>query len=359
MALVMGGAARAVSLHKSILRHFGAGLAALMFVAAALVPVAPAVAATLDDVRTRGHLVCATVDALPGFAQMGENGLWSGFDVDFCRAIATAVLGDPDLVQFRALSGKARFAHLQTGAVDLLARDAEWTLTRDSLYGVHFVATSFYDGQAFLVPESSGIVSAFELKDVRLCMVDNPDQVTAVENFFFQTQSAYSLTLYEATEDLGVAYAAGLCDAVSAPASWLNAMRRGLSDPATQRILPERLSKRPLGPVVREGDDEWFNIVKWVLYALINAEELGVTSVNVDPMLDTKNTAIKHLLGVEGDFGTPLRLKPSWARDVIHAVGNYGEIYARNFGSQTGVALPRGLNSLWTKGGLLYAPPIR
>lgn len=316
-------------------------------------------AATLDKVRERGHLICASVSGLPGFAQKGSDNLWSGFDVDFCRAVAAAVLDDPNRVVFRSLPGEARFADLQTGQVDLLARNAPWTMTRDNSFGVDYVATSFYDGLAFLVPQASNVVSAYELKQVKVCMVNNPDEVRAVQDLMFETQATYEEKLYEDREDLGVAYQAGLCDAVAAPGTWLYALRRSLADPAAHRILPERISQRPLGPVVRQGDSEWFNIVRWTLFALINAEELGVTSSNIEPMLAIKNPAIQRLLGAGEDIGKPLRLNPAWIRNVIKAVGNYGEIYARNFGSQTGVALPRGLNSLWTKGGLIYGPPIR
>lgn len=316
-------------------------------------------AATLDKVRERGHVICASVAALPGFAQQGADGLWSGFDVDFCRAVAAAVLDDPNRVVFRSLQGEARFADLQTGQVDLIARNAPWTMTRDNSFGVDYVATSFYDGLAFLVPKSSNVVSAYELKQVKICMVNNPDEVRAVQDLMFETQSSYEEKLYEDREDLGVAYQAGICDVVAAPGTWLYSLRRSLPDPAAHQILPERISQRPLGPVVRQGDDEWFNIVRWTLFALINAEELGVTSNNIEPMLALKNPAIKRLLGSGEDVGTPLRLNPMWIRNVIKSVGNYGEIYARNFGSQTGVALPRGLNALWTKGGLLYGPPVR
>lgn len=319
---------------------------------------APASAQTLDAVRARGHLVCAATNILPGFAQR-TNDLWSGFDVDICRGIAAAVLGDPDLVEFRALSGEARFAQLQTGEVDVIARNAPWTLSRDTLYGAHYVTTTFYDGLAFMVPQSLGVVSAYEFENLKVCLTDDPDERAGVAEFFFDIQARYEEVLYEDRQDLRVAYAAGLCQAVVAPASWLNAMRRSLPDPPTQRILPERISKEPLGPVVREGDDEWFNIVKWTVLSMIDAEELGVTSLNLDPMTKAKSPVVRRLLNGTDTLGASLRLEPGWIERIIRAVGNYGEIYDRNFGAQTGVALSRGLNSLWTKGGLLYAPPIR
>lgn len=325
-----------------------------MFSSAAL-----AQTATLDVVRERGHLVCAAANPLPGFSQRSAEGLWSGFDVDFCRAVAAAVFGNPDLVEFRPLSGDSRFAQLQNGEIDLIVRNAAWTVRRDTGYGAHFVAISFFDGQAFMVPHSLGFVSAFELDQVSVCVVDGGDEINSMREFFFETQATYSEITYEDREDLGVAYQAGLCDAVSAPASWLYGIRRSLADPRTHHILPERISREPLGPVVREGDDEWFNIVKWTLFALINAEELGVTQLNLESMAEVKTPTIRRLLGLEADFGTSLRLPPDWMQNVIGAVGNYGEMFDRNFGPQTGAALLRGLNASWTQGGLIFAPPIR
>ena len=316
-------------------------------------------ATTLEKVRARGHLVCGSSHPLPGFAEQSDKGLWSGFDVDVCRAVAAAVFGDPNLVEFRPLSGDARFAQLQTGELDLLARDAAWNMRRDTGYGVHYVATSFFDGQGFLVPQSLGAVSAFELKGVSVCVVDDSDELARIRQFFFENQASYSEVLYEDPEDLAVAYRAGLCNAISARASWLHAIQRNMSDPKAHRILPERISKAPLGPVVRDGDRQWFNIVRWTVFALIDAEELGVTSANLDSMANTKTPAIRELLGLDGDFGKALGLKKDWMNTVIRSVGNYGEIYDRNFGAGTGAPMPRGQNALWTKGGLLFAPPVR
>ena len=319
----------------------------------------PAGAATLDIVRERGHLVCGASNPLSGFAQRSESGLWSGFDVDFCRAVAAAVFGNPDLVEFRPLLGNARFAQLQNGELDIIARNAAWTVKRDSSYGAHFVAISFFDGQAFMVPQSLGVVSAFELDDITVCVLDGGDELLNMREFFFETQATYKEVIYEDREDLNVAYRSNECNAVSAPASWLYSIKKRMQDPANHRILPERISREPLGPVVREGDDEWFNIVKWTLFAMINAEELGVTQRNLDSMMAVRTPAIRRLLGMESDFGTALRLKPEWMQDVIRSVGNYGEMFDRNFGPQTGAALLRGFNTLWTQGGLLFAPPIR
>jgi general L-amino acid transport system substrate-binding protein len=332
-------------------------LSALAGPAAAQEPIAAA-GPTLAAIRERGHLICATSDALPGFAQPGPEGRWTGFDVDFCRAVAVAVFGDPSKMEFVPLSGDSRFAQLQTGAIDLIARNAPWTMRRDTVYGANYVATSFFDGQAFMVPQSLGAVSAYELDDVSVCVIDGGEELANLREFFFTTQAAYAEVLYEDREDLTVAYRSGLCNAVSAPASWLNAIRRSLPEPATHRILPERISKGAFGPVVRAGDDQWFNIVKWTLFALIDAEEVGVTSLNIGSLAKAKTHAIRRLVGLEGSFGPAIGLEPDFIAKVIQAVGNYGEIFDRNFGPETGAAVVRGQNALWANGGLLYAPPI-
>ena len=319
----------------------------------------PASAQTLETVRQRGHLVCGATDPMPGFAQRSEAGLWSGFDVDFCRAVAAAVFGNPDLVEFRPFTGTARFAALQAGEVDLLARNAAWTMSRDENYGVMFTGISFFDGLAFLASDSIDAVSAFELDNVRVCVSDNVDERKAVERFFADSGGNYSELVYEERSDFMLAYSTQRCDVVAAPASWLYAQRRMATTTDLGHILPERLNKLPYGPVVRQGDSQWFDIVRWTLMALVNAEELGVTSLNLEPMQSTRNPAIRRFLGIDQDFGEGLDLDRKWMQTVIHAVGNYGEIYARNFGAQTGAALPRGSNSLWVRGGLLYAPPVR
>lgn len=316
-------------------------------------------AQTLDAVRARDHVLCGSNGALRGFAQQGESGFWSGFDVDICRAVATAALGDPNKVEFRPLAGDARFAQLQTGMVDLMARNAHWSLPRDTLYGAKFVGVSFFDGQTILIPSSQGVVSAYDVDDLAICVLDNIDERAALSDFFFVNQTNYSEVIYENRDDLRIAYKAGICDAVSGSASWLNAIRATFDDPAQHRILPERISREPLGPMVRTGDPEWFNIVRWTLFALINAEELGISSQNIDTLLLAKSPEIRRFLGLESDFGSALRLPEDWMQTVIRSVGNYGEIYERHFGSQTGASLPRGLNALWTQGGLHYAPPVR
>jgi general L-amino acid transport system substrate-binding protein len=320
-------------------------------------PIAAA-GSTLQAVRDRGHLICATSDPLPGFAQPDAEGRWTGFDVDLCRAVAVAIFGDPSRMEFVALSGDSRFAQLQSGAVDLIARNAPWTMRRDTGYGASYVATSFFDGQAFMVPQSLGAVSAFELDEVRVCVLDGGEELANLREFFFTTQATYDEVLYEDREDLAVAYRSGLCNAVSAPASWLNAIRRGMPEPATHRILPERISKGAFGPVVRAGDDQFYKIVGWTLYALINAEEAGVTSLNIESLAAAKTHKIRRLLGLEGSFGPGIGLQPDFIADVIRSVGNYGEIFDRHFGPGSGPGVERGQNALWINGGLLYAPPV-
>lgn len=326
------------------------------FAAAQSVPAAAG--PTLQAIRDRGHLICASSDPLPGFAQPGADGRWTGFDVDFCRAVAVAIFGDASKMEFVPLSGDSRFAQLQTGGIDLIARNAPWTMRRDTGYGAHYIATSFYDGQSFMVPQALGFVSAYELDDITVCVVDEPEQLANLREFFFTTQATYTEVLYEDREDLTVAYRAGLCNAVSASASFLNAMRRSLPEPAAHRIVPERISKDAFGPVVRAGDNQFADIVAWTLFALIDAEESGVTSLNIGSLAGAKTHRIRRLLGLEGDYGPSIGLDRLFIANVIKAVGNYGEIFERNFGPATGAAVVRGQNALWINGGLLYAPPV-
>lgn len=325
----------------------------------AVMPAAAQKIETLQLVRDRGFLICGATNPLPGFAQQDSTGRWSGFDVDLCRGIAAAVFGDPNKIEFRSLRGEARFAPLQTGMVDVLTRNGSWTEQRDTTYGATYVGTAFFDGQAFLVPQSMGVVSAFELDDVSICVVNSGEEVERLQDFFFTNQASYTEVPYEDVSDLAVAYLAGRCQVVAAAGRQLQAIRRALPDPSAHRILPERISKEALGPVVRDGDQQWLNIVRWTLFTLINAEELGITALNVDSLLAARTPAVRRILGVEGNFGEPLGLSQNFMANVIRAIGNYGELYERNFGPQTGAALLRGQNGLWSNGGLLYAAPVR
>ncbi len=317
-----------------------------------------AAAQTMEAMRERGFLICGSSSPLAGFAQQDADGRWSGFDVDLCRALAAAVFGNPDLIEFRSYRGEARFAPLQTGAVDVLMRNGAWTTGRDSRYGARFVTPAFFDGQAFLVPQSLGVVSAYELDNVSICAIDG-DELDALNEFFFSNQTSFRSVAYEDVADLATAYRAGLCQAISASGRQLQAIRRELPEPNLHRILPERISKEVLGPMVRNDDDQWFKTVRWTIFALISAEEVGVTSLNIDSLIAARTPAVRRILGVEGDFGVGLGLRPTFMAEAIRAVGNYSELYDRHFGPQTGAAMLRGQNALWGNGGLLYAPPIR
>ncbi len=320
---------------------------------------APFEISTLQTVRARGYVICAATRPMPGFAQISPESLWSGFDVDVCRAVAAAIFGDPSRVEFRPLSGESRFAHLVQGEVDLVARNSPWTMSRDTAYGATYTATSFFDGQAIMVSDRLNVVSAYELEGVTVCATAGSEALGRLRDFFFASQMDYEELLYEDREDIAVAYRSGRCEAITGSSSWLHAIRRTMPEPNIHRILPERLSKEPYGPVVRSGDSQWEDLVRWTLFTMINAEELGVTSVNIDSMLSARTPAIRRLLGVEGDFGDPFGLEPTWMRDVIRAVGSYGEVYERHFGSSNGTPLSRGQNALWTNGGLIYAPPVK
>ena len=334
-------------------------LRALLIIVIAFIYAAPSNASTLDTIRERDYLICGATEPSSGFAQQSEEGFWSGFDVDFCRAISSAIFADPNKVEFRVLSGDARYAPLQIGEVDVMVRNAAWTMRRDISYGLRYVTTSFFDDQAFLVNQSLGVVSAYELDNVTVCVTNDSYTQQNIAEFFFKNQIEYSEVLYENQADLETAFIAGLCDTISAPISFLYSIMRNQTDSSHYRILPERISKEPLGPLVRNGDDEWFNIVRWVLFALLDAEELGVGSLSIESMSDVKTPAIRRLLGLEADFGDALRLDKEWARNIISFVGNYKEIYERNFGPQTGAQLPRGPNALYKQGGLLFSPPLR
>jgi general L-amino acid transport system substrate-binding protein len=339
-----------------VIKHFRP----LLILASLLAALAqPVVAQTLDEVRERGFLICGSANPLAGFSQQDSDGRWSGFDVDLCRALAAAIFGNPDLIEFRSYRGEARFAPLQTGAVDVLMRNGAWTAARDTRFGARYVTTSFFDGQAFLVPQSLSVVSAYELDAVSICVVERSGELRALDEFFFSNQTRFTEVVYEEEADLAVAYRAGLCQVLSASGRQLQAIRRELSDPAMHRILPERITKEALGPMVRTGDDQWFEIVRWTIYALISAEEVGITSLNIDSLAAARTAAVRRLLGLEQDFGAGLGLRATFMADAVRAVGNYSELYERHFGPQTGAAMLRGQNALWRNGGLLYAPPIQ
>ncbi len=315
---------------------------------------------TLDTVRARGQLSCGVSQGLPGFSSPDAKGRWSGIDVDFCRAVAAAVLGDAAKVRFTPLSSKERFTALQSGEIDLLSRNSTWTQTRDAALGINFAGVIYYDGQGFMVRRSLGVKSARELDGAAVCVNAGTTTELNVADYFRTHGMKYTPVVFEKSDEVVAAYDAGRCDVYTTDQSGLYAQRLKLKDASAHVVLPEIISKEPLGPAVRQGDDKWFNIVRWTLFALIGAEELGVGRDNVAALAaTTRNPEIRRLLGREGRAGVHLGLDPEWARRLIAAVGNYGEMFERHLGVNSRLGIARGLNRLWTKGGLHYAPPIR
>lgn len=318
-----------------------------------------AAAATLDDVKAKGFVQCGVSQGLPGFSNPDADGNWSGLDVDLCRGVAAAIFGDPEAVKFTPLSAKERFTALQSGEIDILSRNTTWTMSRDTQLGLNFAGVNYYDGQGFMIRTSMNINSALELSGASICTNTGTTTELNVADYFRANNMEYELVAFEKADEVVAAYDAGRCDVYTTDQSGLYAQRLKLTDPGEHKVLPEIISKEPLGPVVRQGDDQWFNIVKWVHIATLNAEELGVTSANVDEMMNGDNPAVRRLLGAEGEFGTSIGLTNDWAYNIIKAVGNYGEIFDRNVGPDTPLGIARGVNALWTKGGLMYGPPIR
>lgn len=314
---------------------------------------------TLDAIRKQKHIRCGVSQGLPGFSSPGEKGTWSGMDVDFCRALAAAVFGDKDKVKFTPLSAKERFTALQSGEVDILSRNTTWTATRDSALGMNFAGVLFYDGQGFLIRKSLGVTSAKELDGATICLNAGTTTELNLADYFRANGMDYEALVFEKYDEVIAAYQSGRCDAYTTDRSGLFAQRIKLKNPDAHRILPEVISKEPLGPAVRQGDDDWFDIVKWVLFGLIEAEERGVDSGNVKKMAKGKNPAVRRLLGTAGSIGKELGLPADFMVAVIDQVGNYGQIYARNVGADSPLDVPRGQNRLWTNGGQMYAPPFR
>ena len=316
-------------------------------------------AATLDDVKAKGFVQCGVSQGLPGFSNPDDQGNWTGLDVDLCRGIAAAIFGDAEKVKFTPLSAKERFTALQSGEVDVLSRNTTWTMSRDTSLGLNFAGVNYYDGQGFMVRSSLDVKSALELSGASVCTNTGTTTELNVADYFRANQMEYEIVAFEKADEVVAAYDAGRCDVYTTDQSGLYAQRLKLTNPGEHIVLPEIISKEPLGPVVRQGDDQWFNIVKWVHFAMVNAEELGVTSENAENMKTSDNPEVKRLLGTEGAFGEAIGLGNDWAANVIMAVGNYGESFDRNVGPDTPLAISRGVNALWSKGGLQYAPPIR
>ena len=323
------------------------------------VAVGAASAGTLDDVKARGKLNCGVSTGVAGFAAPNDAGRWEGFDVEMCRAVAVAVFNDQDAVNFVPTTSAERFTVLQSGEVDMLARNTTWTFSRDVNLGFEFTGVNYYDGQGFLIRKDMGISSALELDGASVCIQTGTTTELNLADFFRANNMEFASVVVQTSDEGVQAYEAGRCDVYTTDASGLAANRSVMADPTAHVILPEIISKEPLGPLVRHGDHQWGDVVRWTLNAMIIAEELGVTSANVDEMKDANNPEIKRLLGTEGDMGAQLNLSSDWAYNIVKALGNYSESFERNIGTNTPIGLERGLNALWTDGGVLYAPPMR
>jgi general L-amino acid transport system substrate-binding protein len=320
---------------------------------------ATANAGTLDDVKAKGTLSCGVSTGLAGFSQKDEKGAWSGLDVDVCRAVAAAVLGDASKVQYKALTAKERFTALQSGEIDMLSRNTTWTHTRDTSLGLNFAGVVYYDGTGFMVSKKLGVKSAVELDGANACIQAGTSTELAISDYFREKKISYKPVTFDTSDQTRAGFESGRCDFLTSDQSQLYALRIGLKDPAAALVLPEVISKEPLGPVVRQGDDQWFNVVKWSLNALIEGEAQGVTSANVDDKLANGKPGNKRLLGGEGELGKNLGLNADWAYQVIKQVGNYSESFERNVGQGSPLKISRGLNAQWNKGGILYSPAMR
>jgi general L-amino acid transport system substrate-binding protein len=317
-------------------------------------------AGTMDDVKARGKLNCGVTTGLVGFAAPDANGVWEGFDVSVCRAVAAAVLGDPAAVEFVTTTGQTRFTALASGEVDMLARNTTWTFSRDVDLKFEFVGVNYYDGQGFMVPKSLGVSSAKELDGATVCIQTGTTTELNLADFFRANNISYEPVPIETNAEAQQQYLAGACDVYTTDASGLAATRATFENPGDHALLPEIISKEPLGPLVRHGDNEWGDVVRWSLNAMIAAEEMGITSANVDSMAaGTNNPEINRILGTEGELGAMLGLDKDWAMRIIKSVGNYAEVFEKNIGESTPIGLARGLNAQWTNGGLLYTPPFR
>jgi general L-amino acid transport system substrate-binding protein len=314
---------------------------------------------TLDDVKARGELRCGVNTGLAGFAAPDDTGQWRGIDADFCRAVAAAIFGGSAKVKFVPLNAKERFTALQSGEVDLLSRNTTWTMSRDTSLGLTFTGVMYYDGQGFMVKKSLGLARVEQLAGASICVQTGTTNEQNLADYFTTRNLSYRPVVFERLDEARSAYISGRCDSFTTDTSQLISERTRLPNPDDSVILPELISREPLGPAVRQGDDQWAGIVRWVHFAMLNAEAEGVTQKNVDEMMSSPNPEIRRLLGLEGGFGAGLGLSNDWALAILKAVGNYGESFERNLGSGSRLGIPRGMNALWKDGGLHYPPPIR
>ena len=345
------------------MRTFRGGL--LIGLAVAVAVAAVAIIYERYDTRTlkrtirRGEVFCGVNKGLPGFSIPDDKGNWSGFDVDFCRAVAAAIFDDPTKAKFIPLDASERFKELQNRKVDILSRNSTWSMSRETNYDLYFPAVAYYDGEAFMVPRARNIDSALDLNNSKVCVQAETTTQLNLADYFRANNIKYTEMKFGKLDEVVKAYDTGQCDTLTADASQLYALRLNLGKPNDHIILPDIISKEPLAPVVRQRDDDWMMIVKWTLYAMINAEELGITSKNIDEALKSKKPEVMRLVGTEGSYGEDLGLTKDWAARIIRHVGNYGEVYDRNVGAESKLKIPRGLNQLWSAGGIQYAPPIR
>jgi general L-amino acid transport system substrate-binding protein len=316
-------------------------------------------AQTLKTVKDRGMLSCGVSQGLPGFSSPDDKGNWTGLDVDVCRAIAAAIFGDASKVKYVPLSAKDRFTALQSGEIDVLSRNTTWTLSRDTSLGANFTGVTYYDGQGFLVKKSLKVNSALELNSASVCVQTGTTTEQNLADYFKGNNMKYEVIAFGTADETVKAYESGRCDVFTSDVSQLYAERLKLANPADHVVLPEVISKEPLGPMVRHGDDQWFDIVKWTLFAMIDAEELGVTQKNGDEVAKSDKPELKRAFGTDGNLGEQLGLTKDWMSRIVKAVGNYGESFDRNVGAGSKLGIARGLNNLWNKGGIQYAPPIR
>jgi general L-amino acid transport system substrate-binding protein len=347
---------RVIVMSKTILKT-------LLASAAMVMSTSFAGAATLDDVKAKGFVQCGVNVGLAGFSSPDDKGEWTGLDVDFCRAVAAAVFGDGTKVKFTPLSAKERFTALQSGEVDILARNTTWTINRDTALGLNFAGVNYYDGQGFMINSKkiTGVNSALQLSGATICVQSGTTTELNLADYFKANKMEYSGVVFEKNEEVNAAYDSGRCDVLTTDQSGLYATRLSLTAPDDHVVLPEIISKEPLGPAVRQGDDQWFDIVKWTHSAMLTAEELGITQANVEEMKTSTNPEILRFVGAEVDtkIGTDLGLTNEWAYNIVKAVGNYGESFDRNVGNGSPLKIARGINAMWSKGGLQYAAPIR
>ncbi|MCK0196602.1 amino acid ABC transporter substrate-binding protein [Ancylobacter sp. 6x-1] len=314
---------------------------------------------TLADVKAHGTLKCGVNQGLSGFSAPDDKGQWSGFDVDICKAVAAATLGDAAKVTYVPLSAEARFPALAKGEIDVLSRNSTWTMQRETGQKLLFPAVAYYDGQGFMVPASRNLTSGLELSGSKVCTQAGTTSALNAKDYFAQNNMTLELVELPSVDEVAKAYEDGRCNAVTTDVSQLYALRQKLAKPADHIVLPDVISKEPLGPVVRQGDDVWFNIVKWSVFALVNAEELGISTETLAQAASSSKPDVKRFMGTDGTFGPDLGLSKDWAVAIVKAVGNYGDVFERNVGARSKLAIPRGINQLWSAGGILYAPPIR